>query len=767
MSSMTNEHYQPGEVLPFQPPQREPYTEIDYRTVEPPPRFEVKPPEGAPNVVIVLMDQFCYADPSTFGGPIRTAVLDRLAENGLTYTNFHVNSLCSPSRMALLTGRNSHQCGASNVVDAATAWPGNTAIRPDSIATVGEILQSWGYLTAYFGKCHEVPPWETSVSGPFTRWPARCGWDKFYGYLAGEQSLLHPNLIDGLTRIGTPNDPDYHFNTDMTDQAIAWVRATRSLTPDRPFLMYYSQSAGHPPHTPPHDWLERNPYKGEFDDGWDVLREQTLERQKAMGIVKPNTDLAENDPYVQRWDNLSDDEKTVFTRQMEVYGALVEHADYEVGRLVDAIDALGELDNTLFIYIAGDNGGSSIGEINGCFVEWSGLNGAPEDIPYLLSRLDEYGTELSYPNYAVGWAVAGATPATWTLQVTHGGGNNAGMVMHWPKRITKKGELRRQYHHLNDIVPTILDAVGVPEPQVVRGVEQIPMAGVSMHYTFDHADEKTHHPTQYNEVSGNRSIYHDGWLAAVVHRAAWEHAPRVDDFAKDRWELYHMEEDFGLAHDVADQFPDKLKELQELFYQEAVKNNVLPLDDRSFELLNPVIAGRPDLMFGRTELTLYPGMTGMAENCFINTKAVSYTIDAEVEIPEGGAEGVVLSQAGMFGGWSLYFKESKPKYAYNWLARELYTIEGSEPLPPGKAKITFDFDYDGGGINLGANGTLSVNGRTVGEGRIERTMGSIYSLAAETADVGVDAYSPVTDDYDAWDNAFTGTIETLKVTLQE
>src|SRR5262245_3287292 len=378
--------------------------------------------------------------------------------------------------------------------------------------------------------------------------------------------------------------------------------------------MYYASSAGHPPHTPQKQWLEKDPYKGKFNEGWDVYREETLERQKKLGIVPPNTKLAENPEYIKKWAKMTDDEKKVFTRQMEVYGALVEQSDYEMGRLIEAIDEMGELDNTLFICIAGDNGGSSIGELNGCFVEWSGLNGAPEDIPYLLKRLPEYGGPTSYPNYAVGWACAGSTPATWCIQMSHAGGNMAGMVVHWPKGINAKGEIRRQYHHLNDIVPTILDAVGVPEPKVVNGIEQTPMAGVSMRYSFDDAMAKDKHITQYNEVAGNRSIYHDGWLAAVVHRAPWEHTPRVNDYAKDKWELYHVAEDMGMATDLAAKHPEKLKELQDLFLREAIKNNVLPLDDRSFERLNPVAAARPDLMFWSKTVTRYPGMTGMTEN---------------------------------------------------------------------------------------------------------------------------------------------------------
>lgn len=756
-----------GEVLPIQLPKQPPITEVDWRKVPLPLRAEIRPPKGAPNIVIVLLDQLGYADPATFGGPIRMATLDRLARTGLTYTNFHVNSLSSPSRVSLLTGRNSHQCGVSAVVDASTGYPGDTGIRPDSCATVGEILRRWGYLTSYFGKCHEVPPYETSVSGPFDRWPARSGWDKFYGCIAGGQSNFSPNLIDGTAHLPLPRDPDYHFNTDITDKAIAWLQATRSLTPDRPFLMYYASNGGHSPHTPPKSWLEKGLYKGAFDQGWDFLRERTLGRQKKLGIVRSNTKLARNPDYIKRWNTLTSIEQKVFAWQMEIYATLVEHADYEVGRLVQAVDDLGERDNTLFIYIAGDNGASSTGGINGALVEWSTLNGAPEDVAYILGRLGEYGGPKSYPNYSAGWAVASSAPATWCMQMAHGGGANAGMVMHWPKGIKAKGENRRQYHHLNDIVPTILDAVGVPEPKIVNGIEQVPMAGVSMRYSFESAHAKTRHNTQYNECAGNRSIYRDGWLAAVVHREPWSAEPRVTDFARDKWELYHMDEDLSLAHDLAARHPDRLKLMQELFLKEAIKNNVLPLDDRASERLNPVAAGRPDLMFGRKTLVLYPGMTGMTENGFINTKAVSYTIDAELEIPKEGANGVVLSQAGQFGGWSLYVKEGKPKYAYNWLARDLYTIAASEKLPAGKVRLVFEFAYDGGGLHQGATGTLFVNGKKVGDGRIAKTMGAVYSLAGETADVGMDAFSPVTDDYDPWDNEFTGTIRKITMKLKD
>ena len=450
-----------------------------------------------------------------------------------------------------------------------------------------------------------------------------------------------------------------------------------------------------------------------------------------------------------------------------MYATLTEHADYEVGRLVEGLEELGVMENTLFIYIFGDNGCSVVGDLNGTFVEWSSLNGAPEDVPYLLTRLQEYGGPNSYPNYAVGWAMAGSTPATLGITFAHGGGTMAGMVVHWPKGIKAKGEKRRQYHHLIDIVPTVLDAVGIPEPKIVNGVEQIKMPGTSMRYSFDDANAKDRHITQYTELRGNRSIYHDGWLAATIHIALWEPQLRTNDFSKDKWELYNLREDFGQANDLAAKEPKKLEEMKALFHQEALKNNVYPLDDRGPERLNPEVAGRPDIMFGRTSLTLYPGMPGLTENSFISTKSVSHTITAELEIPEGGAQGVVMAQAGQFGGWSLYVKDGKPKYVYNWLAREVYTIQGKEPLPTGKVTLVYDFTYDGGGLHKGGTGVLRINGKNVGEGRINKTMGALYSLAAETADIGRDDYSPVTNDYDPWNNAFTGTIRKVTIQLKE
>ncbi|MET4029620.1 arylsulfatase A-like enzyme [Bradyrhizobium sp. JR7.2] len=750
-----------GEILPFPQPPRPVITEPDWRKVPQPKPVSIRPPKGAPNILVILQDQTSYADPSTFGGPINFPTMDRLAKEGLTYTNFHVNSLCSPSRTALLTGRNQHQNSQAAVVDGATSYPGDTGMRPKSVAPIAEILRQWGYCTSMFGKSHETPPWETSMSGPFDRWPARQGFEKFYGFIGGEKNLFRPYLVDGTTELGVPRDPNYHFNVDITDKAIGWIRGTRSLTPDRPFFMYYATGGAHPPHTPPKEWLDV--YKGKFDQGWDKLRGEILARQIKMGLMPPGTKIAENPPEIPKWDALSDDAKKVLSRQMEVYAGYAEHTDREIGRLIDAIGDLGELDNTIVIYIAGDNGGTAIGGLNGTFNEWSNLNDTPEDIPYLKTRMDEYGGPNSYPNYSVAWAMAGSTPATWCINACQGGGQNQGMVIRWPGGIKSKGEIRRQYTHLIDVGPTILEAVGIPEPKIVNGVEQIPMAGTSMIYSFDDAAAKDRHTVQYNECSGNRSIYKDGWMACVMHRAPWESSPRVDDYAKDKWELYNVAVDFGQATDLAAQNPAKLKELQDLFHQEAIKFGVYPMDDRSFARLNATNAGRPDIMAGRTEVTYYAGMTGMAENVFIDTLSRSYVVTADLVIPKGGANGVVVSQGGLFGGWSLYVKDGRPKLAYNWLAREKYFIEGKEALPEGKVTLVYDFTYDGGGLHKGGTGVLSINGRKVGEGRINKTQGAVWSLAGETADIGVDAYSPVCDDYDPWENAFTGTINTVKI----
>ncbi len=747
-------------VLPVPEPQYPPITELDVRQAKAPPRFEVKAPKGAPNVVIVLIDDMGFGQPSTFGGGIAMPTLDRLAREGLRYNNFHTAALCSPTRAALLTGRNHHTNNTGAVQDVATAFPGNTGLRPNSVAPLAEVLRLNGYNTAAFGKWHLTPLWELTKSGPFDRWPTHSGFEKFYGFLGGETNQWAPDVYDGVTKVEVPDDPKYHFTTDMTNQAIAWVQSQHSLTPDKPFFIYFAPGATHAPHHVAKEWADK--YKGKFDAGWDKYREETLARQIKLGIVPSGTKLAPKPEAIKDWDKLTADEKRLFTRQMEVFAGFGEQTDYEIGRLVQTLEDLGVLDNTLFIYIAGDNGASAEGQMVGMFNEMSYFNGAPETVSDQLKYLDKWGGPDTFPHYAAGWAIAGDAPFSWAKQVASNfGGTADAAVIRWPKGFAAKDEVRSQFHHVVDIAPTVLEVAGLPMPKSVNGTVQKPMEGVSLAYTFNDAKAKSRHTTQYFEILGNRAIYHDGWLAGTVHRAPWEQQPRAS-LDKDRWELYDRSNDFSLANDLAAKNPEKLKEMQDLFMKEAVKYNVLPIDDRSTERLIPSVAGRPDLMGGRTSLTLYEGMTGISENAFINVKNTSHSIAAEVEIPQSGANGVILCQAGRFGGWSLYLKDGKPTYTYNWIGRERYTVASTQPLPAGHATIRLDFAYDGGGRGKGANATLSVNGQKVAEGRITNTNANMFS-ADEGADVGVDEGTPVTEDYKERHNKFTGKI--IKVTI--
>ena len=586
---------------------------------------------------------------------------------------------------------------------------------------------------------------------------------QFYGLHRQETNQWAPGIYEDMSRVELPKDPNYHFMTDMTNQAIKWTRAQKSLTPDKPFFTYFAPGATHAPHHAPKEWIAK--YKGKFDQGWDKLREETLARQIALGVVPAGTKLAPKPEAIKDWDNLSADEKKLFARQMEVFAGYGEYADFEIGRLIQAIEDVGQLDNTLVFYQVGDNGASAEGTMNGLMNEMTYFNGVPETVPDILNRIDDLGGPNSYPHYAAGWAVAGDTPFTWTKQVAGSyGGTRNGLVIHWPKGIAAKGEVRSQWHHVIDVAPTILEAAGLPEPKVVNTTPQTPIEGVSMLYTFADAKAKDRHKTQYFEIFGNRGIYHDGWLAHTVHRAAWEMTPRRP-FPLDKWELYHVDLDFSSANDLAAQHPEKLKELQELFLKEAIKNHALPLDDRVIERANAALAGRPDLMAGRTSLTVYEGMIGMTENVFINTKNKSHTITALVQVPKGGANGVILSQAGRFGGWSLYVKDGKPTYTYNFLGLSSYRVAAPTPLPEGKVTIRYEFAYDGGGPGKGGKGTLFVNGEKVAEGRIDRTQANLFS-ADEGADVGLDAETPVTDDYEEKDNKFTGKIGKVTVELK-
>ena len=750
-------------VLPIHEPPVPLYDELDARNVTPPKRFQVEAPEGAPNVVIVLIDDMGFGQPSTFGGGISMPTLDNLAAEGLSYNQFHTTALCSPTRMALKTGRNHHTANTGSIMETATSFPGNTGQLPNDVAPLAEMLRLNGYSTAAFGKWHETAVWEISTSGPFDRWPTHQGFDKFYGFLGGETNQWSPMIYDGVTPIETPRDPDYHFTTDMTDQAVAWTRAQKSLTPDKPFFVYFAPGATHAPHHAPKAWIEK--YKGKFDKGWDAYREETLARQIKLGVVPPGTKLAPKPPGLREWESLTPEERRYFSHQMEVFAGFAEHTDHEIGRLVEAVRETGQLDNTVFIYIAGDNGSSAEGGIDGLLNEMTYFNGVPEDTKEAMKKMDHWGDPTTYPHFSASWAVAGDTPFTWTKQVASSyGGTRNGMVIRWPAGIKSKGELRSQWHHVVDIAPTILEAAKLPFPHHVNGLEQKPFEGSSMAYTFDDAKAKDQHLTQYFEIFGNRGIYHEGWLAGTLHRIPWE-TKMQHTLQEDVWELYDTRTDFSLVNNLAASNPEKLKEMQAIFHEEAKKHHVLPIDDRVLERLNASLVGRPDLMDGRTSLTVYPGMDGMLENAFINVKNRSVIITADIEIPKKKSEGVLIAQGGRFAGWSLYIKDGKPAYAYNYLGIETTTISSPIAIHPGKAQIQLAFDYDGGGLGKGGKVTLSVNDTVVASGRIERTVPMIFS-AEDGADVGMDGSTPVTSAYSAHDNAFTGHIEKINITVK-
>lgn len=749
-------------VLPIQEPQRKTSSELDARNVKAPPPFEVSAPAGAPNVVIVLIDDLGFGAASTFGGPIPTPTLDRLAANGLRFNNFHTTALCSPTRAALKSGRNHHMVNMGFITEFATAMPGNTGSIPNATAPLAEMLRLNGYSTGAFGKWHETAAWETSVSGPFDRWPTHQGFDKFYGFIGGETNQWTPSVFDGVTQVEPPQGPEYHFTTDMTDRAVAWIRLQKAMTPTKPVFVYFAPGATHAPHHVPQQWIDR--WKGKFDQGWDIVREETLARQLQLGVAPKGTTLAPKPQAIPDWDTLPADQKRLYTRQAEVFAAFLQHTDHEIGRMLDAIDSVGQMDNTLVFYIAGDNGASAEGGAHGMFSEMTYFNGIQETVPDMLRLLDKWGGPETYPHMAAGWAVAFNAPFSWTKQVASDfGGTRNGMVVHWPKGIKARNEVRSQFGHVIDVAPTVLEAAGLPEPTVVNGTPQIPIQGASMVYSFNSADAPERRSTQYFEISGNRAIYHEGWLARTIHRAAWESEVRRP-LKDDVWELYDTRADFSLANDLAAEHPDKLDELKAIFMKEAEKNYVLPIDDRLFERGLAEKVGRPDVMRGRTSLTLAEGMTGMMENVFINIKNKSKTITAEVEVPDSGANGTIIAQGGRFGGWSLYIKDGAPGYDYNFLGLKRFSIVSPQKLAPGSATIRFEFAYDGGGLGKGGTGVLFVNDQKVAEGRLDQTQGIIFS-AEETADVGIDLGTPVVETIGSGHRSkFTGHIP--KVTVE-
>ena len=754
-------------ILPIQPPDYKPITELDARNAIAPERFEVKAPEDAPNVVVVLIDDIGFGAAETFGGRISTPTFSRLAENGLRFNQFHTTALCSPTRACLLSGRNHHAVNVGSVMEIATGFPGNAGERPDNAKYVAEILRHNGYSTAAFGKWHETAPWEVSVSGPFFRWPTNSGFDKFYGFIGGETNQWDPVIYDGVTKVEKKDNEDYHFTTDMTDEAIKWIKFQQAMTPDKPFMVYFAPGAVHAPHHVPREWIEK--YKGKFDDGWDKLREETLKRQKEMGIIPKNTKLAPKPSDIKDWDKLTEKERKLFAIQVETFAGMMEHTDYEIGRMVDAIDEIGELDNTLFIYIMGDNGSSAEGGLVGTYNELIVLNGAfgIETIDGMLARADEWGGPESFPHMSCGWSVATGAPFSWTKQVAADyGGTRNGMVMHWPKGFKSKGEIRAQWHHVNDVGPTILEAAKLPAPKMINGVEQRPMDGISMLYAADNPKAKDRHTTQYFEMFGNRAIYHEGWLARAVHRVPWRRKV-LNTLQEDKWELYNTEEDFSLADDLAEKYPEKLKEMKDLFEKEAIKNNVYPLDDRGLERFNAAVAGRPDLMGGRTSLTLSDGMSGITENSFLNVKNRSKTIIANVDL-KGNDRGIILCQGGRFGGWALYMDNGTPAYIYNYFGLESYTIKSPKAVGKGNAEVRLEFAYDGNGLGKGGVATIYIDGEKVVDGRIPHTQPFLFS-ADETADVGKDEATQVATSVfkDVKDSEFTGYVKKVEIRISE
>ena len=719
----------------------------------------VRPPEGAPNVLIVLIDDVGFGASSAFGGPCNTPTFERLAKDGLTYTRFHTTALCSPTRAALISGRNHHSVGMGGITEMATAAPGYTSVRPNSCSPLPEILKLNGYSTAHFGKCHEVPVWETSPIGPFDRWPSPGnGFEHFYGFLGGETDQWYPTLHEGTTRAepwGTPEE-GYHFTEDMTNHAIAWIRQQKALAADKPFLAYYAPGATHAPHHVPKEWADR--YAGKFDHGWDAQREQTFARQKELGVIPQDAELTARHDVIPAWEDTDEEMRPVLARQMENYAGFLEHTDHNVGRLIDALEELGILDDTLVYVIIGDNGASAEGTLQGTFNELISLNGMAhiETPEFLRSRLDKLGGPESAPHYAVGWAHAMCTPYQWTKQVaSHWGGTRNGTIVRWPKGIAAKGEIRNQFHHVIDVAPTVLEATGIPEPTQVNGVTQRPMEGVSMAYSFDDAGAAERHETQYFEMFGNRGIYHQGWSAVTKHRTPWQTVGDVGiAFDDDVWELYDGSSDWTQANDLAKENPAKLHELQRLFVIEATRYNVLPLDDRAFERVLPEVAGRPTIVGDKQ--VLLPGMGGLLELHVVNWRNRSWSLTAQVGIPEGGANGVILNLGGGMGGWAIYLNEGVPTFCYNLFGIEQTYVRGGDPVPQGDHQVRVEFAYDGGGLGKGGDVTLYVDGVETGSGRVEVT--EPIAFGYEYTDVGRDDLSPVTNEYKAGDNAFTGTI---------
>ncbi|WP_281426216.1 arylsulfatase [Miltoncostaea oceani] len=731
-----------------------------------PPIEPLLPPPGAPNVLIVLLDDVGFGASSAFGGPCRTPTAERMAAGGLRYNRFHTTALCAPTRQAMLTGRNHHSVGMGSITETATSAPGNSSLRPNTKAPLPMTLKLNGYSTAQFGKCHEVPVWQTSPLGPFDAWPSGGGgFETFYGFIGGENNQWEPALYDGTTAVEPPATPEegYHLTEDLADRAVGWIRQQKALMPDRPFFVYFAPGATHAPHHVPKDWADR--YAGEFDEGWDVQRERTFARQKEMGVIPPDAELTTRHAEIPAWDEMPDELTPVLARQMEVYAGFLEHTDHQVGRVIDAIEDLGILDDTIIYYIIGDNGASAEGTVNGAFNEMANFNGmaALETPEFLIARIDDFGSPDSYNHYAVGWAWAMDTPFQWTKQVaSHWGGTRNGTIVHWPRGIEERGGLRSQFTHVIDVAPTILEAAGLPEPTMVNGVLQSPIEGTSMLYSFNDAAAPERHDLQYFEMFGNRGIYHRGWSAVTKHRTPWVMVGgELPAFDADVWELYDGAADYSQATDLSAEMPERLAHLQRLWLIEATKYNVLPLDDRTAERIEASMAGRPTLIRGDSQL-FFPGMGRLSENSVVSIKNRSFSVTAEVEVPVGGADGVIIAQGGRFGGWAVYARDGHAKFVYNVLGVQEFATVADVAIPRGTHQVRVEFAYDGGGLAKGGDVTIYHDGEPVGAGRVERTQPMVFS-ADETTDIGYESGTTVTPDYSATSSRFTGRINWVQL----
>lgn len=725
----------------------------------------VKAPKDAPNIVLILLDDAGFGQFSTFGGGVPSPTLDKLAAGGLRFNRFHTTALCSPTRAALITGRNHHSAAFASITETATGYEGYTCVLPKSCGTVGEVLRQNGYSTAWIGKNHNTPPWELSQAGPYDRWANGLGFDYFYGFNAGDMNHWNPLLYENRNLVTASKDPNYHLTSDLADHAISWVREMKSIAPDKPYFLYIAPGATHAPHQAPKSWIDK--FKGKFDQGWDKYREETFERQKKLGVIPADTKLTARSKGLPSWDELNADQKRLYARMMEVFAAYGAHCDYEMGRIIEAVKQLPDADNTIIIYIAGDNGSSAEGGLEGSLSENMFFNGFLEKWQDNIKAIDELGGPKHFNHFPSAWAHAMNTPFQWTKQVaSHFGGTRNPMFIDWPKGIKDKGGLRSQFMHVIDIAPTLYELCGITFPTSLNGVEQKPIEGTSFAYTFpkDSANAKGRHEVQYFELGINRGIYNHGWMASALSFEPWNPNRKDFDPDKQKWELYKVDEDFSQAEDLAAKYPEKLRQMQDLWWVQASRYNVLPLDWRASERFNSEAMGRPSLTRGRKSMTYYAGTIGLPDAASPSMLNKSWTITSYIEVPDSKANGMVVTQGGLEGGYGIYLRNGKAIFSYNFLGTERFSFSSNTPLVKGKHTLVVDFTYDGNGIGKGGTITITDNGKKIGGGRLEKTVPAQLSLS-EGLDVGMDVGSAVDFSYKL-PFTFTGKIEKVVVDLK-